>query len=146
MQRNLLAKALVVVLGCAVSLSGLRAKEADEEHRLVEPPPDLAENVPDHFPRFYFEGHERRAQLLNRYLWHHFSTRLSHPRTTFEAEYLTLSDTWMGGAHHPGWSDRIQKIHRSNLLDIQLSPGGYVHTHQHWSHAHEHGWPFPIWT
>jgi len=27
-----------------------------------------------------------------------------------------------------------------------MDPEGYVLTHQHFSHAHDHGWPFPLWT
>ena len=145
---NLKTLSLVIccILLCCVSAVIAAGQEQDDENSLFTPPRDLAENVPDHFPRFFFEGDQEKAQLLSRFLWHHFSTRLSHPKTTFEQEYMTLSDMWLGGAHHPGWPRRIQKIHRDNLLGIELSPSGYVHTHQHWSHAHEHGWPFPIWT
>ncbi len=32
------------------------------------------------------------------------------------------------------------------LLGMQMDDEGYVLTHQHFSHAHDHGWPFPLWT
>lgn len=107
---------------------------------------DLIENVPADFPRFYFSGSDDEAQWLSRYLWYHFSTRSGYGSTLFNQEYLTTSDLWLGGALHPRWPKAIQDIHRDCLLGIRQDPSGYVNTHQHFSHAHDLGWPFPMWT
>jgi hypothetical protein len=112
---------------------------------LFGPLPDLMEDVPEHFTRFYFGQAPEDAQWLSRYLWYHFSKRLGASPCLFNQEYLTLSDVWMGGAFHPVWKDLAQGVLRKNLLAIRLDPEGYVHTHQHFSHAHEQGWPFPLW-
>ncbi len=101
---------------------------------------------PPEFPRFSFAGHDAEAQLLSNYLWYHFSTRLGHGSVLFNQEYLTTSDTWMAGALHPGWSAPIQRILRDDLLAIRMDNDGYVWTNQHFSHAHDQGWPFPMWT
>jgi hypothetical protein len=101
--------------------------------------------APEHFTRFHFEEHEPEARLLNDYLWRFFSTRAINPITSFEQEYLTVSDMWLAEARDPHSSWRIQDLHREHLLSIEMDDEGYVHTHQHFSHAHEHGWPFPLW-
>ncbi|MEA3365015.1 MAG: hypothetical protein U9Q79_05185, partial [Candidatus Hydrogenedentes bacterium] len=119
---------------------------AGELPHLFNPPADLKENVPAYFPRFHFAGYDEDAALLNHYLWYHFSMRLGHSPVLFNKEYLTTSDLWMGGAVHPGRPAPIQEILRGDLLGIKLNADGYVWTHQHFSHAHEQGWPFPMWT
>ena len=141
MARSFCFVAATVFVGLA---SGVAV--AEEASPLFTPPADLADNVPAEFPRFHFAGHDEDAALLNRYLWHHFSTRLGHSPVLFNKEYLTTSDEWMGGAVHPGWPAPIQDIQRGDLLAIRLNPDGYVWTFQHFSHAHEQGWPFPMWT
>jgi hypothetical protein len=108
-------------------------------------PPDLVSGVPADFPRFAFAGHDEAAAILNRYLWHHFSTRGGESPVLFNKEYTTTSDLWMAGALHPGWDAPIQTIHRRNLLAVHIDRDGYIATHQHFSHAHERGWPFPYW-
>jgi len=139
-----------MVLGaacCLLALAAWAATAAAEEGKDMFPPAkDLMNNIPADFPRFYFSGSEDDAQWLSRYLWYHFSTRLGYGPTLFNQEYLTTSDMWMGGAVHPGWPKPIQAIHRDCLSAIKMDPSGYVHTHQHFSHAHEGGWPFPMWT
>ena len=130
---------IILGLGSGVACAGQSAA-------LFNAPADLQENAPPDFPRFYFGGHDEDAALLNRYLWHHFSNRLGHSPVLFNKEYLTTSDLWMGGAVHPGWPAPIQDIFRGDLFGIKLNPDGYVWTHQHFSHAHEQGWPFPMWT
>lgn len=134
-----LVAAIFIGIGPGIAAAG-------ESAALFTAPADLAKNVPADFPRFHFAGHDEDAALLSRYLWHHFSTRLGHSPVLFNKEYLTTSDQWMGGALHPGWPAPIQDIQRADLLAIQLNPDGYVWTHQHFSHAHEQGWPFPMWT
>jgi len=105
----------------------------------------LAAQPPD-FPRFSFAGHDEEARLLSNYLWYHFSTRLGHGKVLFNQEYLTTSDTWMGGAVRADWAAPIQQILREDLLAIHMDDEGYIATHQHFSHAHDQGWPFPMWT
>jgi len=109
-------------------------------------PADLMEGVPDDFTRFYFAGSDKNAQLLNRYLWYHFYNRGGNNLTLFNKEYLLTADVWLGGACERGSNRRIQDIDREILLAIQIDPEGYVQTHQHFSHAHDEGWPFPVWT
>ena len=109
-------------------------------------PTDLMDNVPADFPRFFFAGHTQDAQWLSRYLWYHFSHRGGAGKCLFNQEYVTTSDMWMGGAIHPRMPRPIQDIHREMLRAIHVDEEGYVSTHQHFSHAHERGWPFPMWT
>ncbi len=113
---------------------------------LFDKPVDLMDNVPPSFPRFHIPGHEKDARWLSRYLWYHFSHRGGAGPCLFNQEYVTTSDLWMGGAKHPRLPHLIQPTHRHNLLAIRMDDEGYVWTHQHFSHAHEHGWPFPMWT
>lgn len=134
----------IVVMALVAALAAVAGENAMETP-LFDTPPDLVEGIPDEFPRFYFGGHDESAQLLGRYLWHHFSTRLGRGKTMFNQEYLATSDAWMGGALRPGWGGPIQQLARHDLLAVEIDPEGYVHTHQHFSHAHEQGWPFPMW-
>lgn len=102
--------------------------------------------VPADFPQFEFEGHNEAAQLLNNYLWYHFHQRLGNSLSLFNKEYLLVSDVWMNGAIARDTDQTIQRIHRDSLLAIEMDAEGYVNTHQHFSHAHDRGWPFPMWT
>ena len=61
-------------------------------------PTDLMDNVPAHFPRFFFAGHDADAQWLSRYLWYHFSMRGGAGKSLFNQEYVTTSDMWMADA------------------------------------------------
>lgn len=107
---------------------------------------DLRKSVPADFPRFEFAGHAEQADLLTHYLWYHFHHRLGNGLTLFNQEYLLTSDIWLGNACPRGSDKTIQEVHRSMLLGMQMDDEGYVLTHQHFSHAHDHGWPFPLWT
>lgn len=140
---RMILPAIYLLLWCSLTDA---AEIAQRDHsELLPRPVDLMDNVPKDFPRFYIEGDERTAQLINRYLWYHFSTRLGYSNVLFNMEYLTTSDLWMGGALRPGWPKTYQGLLRELLLSIELDPEGYVHTNQHFSHAHEQGWPFPLW-
>ena len=123
--------------------------QAPTETSPLPAPQDLVEGVPDDYPRFHFSGHDSRAALLSRYLWHHFHHRAGQDgggKVLFNKEYLTLSDMWVAGAFVEAHNKSIQEVFRSHFLGIKLDPEGYVHTHQHFSHAHDYGWPFPLWT
>ncbi|HOE97327.1 MAG TPA: hypothetical protein PK847_12165 [Candidatus Sumerlaeota bacterium] len=108
---------------------------------------DLFSNIPHGFPRFEIEGRARESRLLTHLLWYHFINRPGNGRALFNKEYLTLADMWLGEAAVPRQQNQlIQEIHRENISAVKLDAEGYVHSHQHFSHAHEHGWPFPMWT
>ena len=90
-------KTVLVPLGlCLVCLAASAGEEAPRSEEGVFPPSaDLMDNVPADFPRFFFSGHDGQAQLLGRYLWHHFSTGGGYGPTAFNQEYLTTSDLWI---------------------------------------------------
>jgi hypothetical protein len=121
---------------------GNGGKEPDRS--LFPPPVDLLNSVPSDFPRFFFEGHDEDAQWLSRYCWYHFSNRPGIGKTLFNKEYLSLSDMWLTG-DVPRRGKSVQAVYRDSLLAMRIDPEGYVHTHQHFSHAHDYGWPFPLW-
>lgn len=108
----------------------------------AQPAPEEA--PPADFTRFDIEGHQDVADALNAYTWHHFKNRGGNGLTLFNKEYLLLADMWLN-AKEPGSGRPIQEVHRDELLNIQLNEEGYVNTHQHYSHAHDEGWPFPVW-
>lgn len=105
------------------------------------------ESIPVDFTRFQLGEHKEQSDLLNHYMWYHYKSRLGVMQGVFPLEYLTTSDMWLAGAIHPLWEQKepIQDIHRNVLLNIKMSPDGYINTHQHYSHSHEQGWPFPLW-
>jgi hypothetical protein len=107
------------------------------------PPPE--EEPPADFTRIEFEGKPELSASLNAYLWRHFKNRGGNGNVLFNQEYLLLSDIWLN-ATEPHRNLPIQQVHRDNLLSMQLDDEGYVNTHQHFSHAHDWGWPFPVWT
>jgi hypothetical protein len=101
--------------------------------------------VPDEFPHFTFVNHAEQAQLLSHYLWYHFRHRLGNSPTLFNKEYLLTSDIWLGNAYPRDSKERIQDVHRRNLLAVHMDDEGYVSSHQHFSQAHDLGWPLPSW-
>ncbi len=100
----------------------------------------------DGFTRFRFERQPERADSLNRYLRYHFTHRLGNGLTLFNKEYLAISDLWLNDAHDRATGRGIQQTHADHLAAVKLHYSGYVHTHQHFSHAHDYGWPFPFWS
>lgn len=101
---------------------------------------------PEALTAFSFGGHDGDADTLNAYLWRHFYKRLGNGLTLFNKEYLTTADLWLNAALERGSNRPIQAVHREHLSKIELDNEGYVLTHQHFSHAHDLGWPFPMWT
>ena len=99
-----------------------------------------AEGFPLELPRFYLEGHEREAQVIRRFLWDHLQSRPGSDHSVFNREYLVLADMWLGSADL-----HIQEAQRAALLAIRLDEEGYAYTPMI-SHAHDHGWTFPLWT
>lgn len=142
-------RSLFVFAVCLVSIFGgaLAAQEGSVvPNTLFQSSQDLAPDTPAEFTRFHFAGHEERAQLLSGFLWYHFDKRLGNGKTLFNKEYLTTADMWLGGAIDKKRGKPIQQVHREDLSGVQFDADGYVNTHQHFSHAHETGWPFPMWT
>jgi len=105
----------------------------------------LSKNVPDDFGHFTFAGHPEQAQLLSHFLWYHFHHRLGNSMVLFNKEYLLTADIWLGNACPRGSKQKVQEVHRDALLEMHLDNEGYVSSHQHFSHAHDLGWPFPSW-
>ncbi len=103
-------------------------------------------DAPEDFTRFVIPGHEDVADTMNAYLWRHFYQRGGNGVTLFNKEYLTVADLWLNAAKPRGSDKTIQELHRDNLLRAEIGEDGYVYTHQHFSHAHDLGWPFPMWT
>ncbi len=107
--------------------------------------PQLIKKVPDDFPRFRFKADSEEARLLTHFLWYHFHHRLGNNHVLFNKEYLLTADIWLAGARPRGSNETIQDVHRRCLLSIHIDKEGYVACHQHFSHAHDLGWPFPFW-
>jgi hypothetical protein len=101
---------------------------------------------PNRFTTFSFEDHEKNASLINDFLWYHLNSRGGIDKVLFNKEYLTMSDLWLNDAPAPGRNENVQSAYRNILLNIRISPEGYVSTHQHFSHSNDYGWPFPVWT
>ncbi len=113
---------------------------------LALPLPAAANPTPEPpFPAFEITAAPGAAASLNRFLHHHFTHRLHNDKVMFNKEYLTKADLWLHGARDQRRGLGIQDTHRADLLGAEISPDGYVHTHQHFSHTHDHGWPFPYW-
>jgi len=106
----------------------------------------LIEKVPADFSRFEFRGNKEQAELLSHYLWYHFHHRMGMGPELFNKEYLAVADMWLGNAYYKDTEQRIQDRFRELFLKMQMDREGYVLTNQHFSHAHDHGWPFPAWT
>lgn len=133
----------VLLMTTAVLCAAEKPKESPSGQDTIA---ELMKAVPPDFPRFAFAGHDEQADLLTHYLWHHFHHRLGNGLTLFNQEYLLTSDIWLGNARPRGSDQPIQEVHRSMLLGMQMDDEGYVLTNQHFSHAHDYGWPFPLWT
>ena len=116
------------------SASGLERKTVAEQ----EAPPE--------FTAIEFPGHADQAETLSKYLWYHFHHRMGNIITLFNKEYLALADLWLNGALDRASGRPIQDLFREFMRDAEMDAEGYVSCHQHISHAHDLGWPFPLWT
>lgn len=99
-------------------------------------------------PRFAFEGYEAEAATLNRFIEQQAAATLP-AGPLFDLEYRTLGDLWMDGLWDPGDGVRpgqpVQVALAQTLSRLTQDPDGYVQSGQHFSHAHDGGWPFPMW-
>ena len=136
-------RSMCITLAAGIALAFLPAGAVRAAQEDISPA--LAAKVPADFTQFSLAGHDAQARLLTHYLWHHFHHRLGNGTTLFNKEYLLTADIWLANARPRGVTQTIQDVHRRHLLAVQLDSEGYVLTHQHFSHAHDHGWPFPLW-
>jgi len=102
--------------------------------------------LPENFTRFEIPDDSEVGTVLTEYLWYHLFKRLGNGPTLFNKEYLLCADTWVNDFIEPHRNKTIQEVHREDLLSIRIDDEGYIDTHQHFSHAHDAGWPFPLWT
>ncbi|MCC5874943.1 MAG: hypothetical protein JJU11_01870, partial [Candidatus Sumerlaeia bacterium] len=100
---------------------------------------------PPDFPRVDFGGQERESEAWNRYTWHHFHKRHGNFSTLFVREYMTIADIWLANAMEVSSGKPMQDVIRSWSDNTPVDPDGYVQSAQHFSHAHDGGWPFPLW-
>jgi len=141
----------ILVFSCCIVLVFLAVgwtrdgQASDSSASQVDMVSQLNKNVPADFPRFTFVNHPEQAQLLSHFLWYHFHHRLGNSMVLFNKEYLLTADIWLGHAYPRGPKEKIQDVHRRALLDIYSDNEGYVSSHQHFSQAHDMGWPFPSW-
>lgn len=139
---RLLRRAVTLSLLALGALAGPAA--AQPAAPLVTPPSDLTTDTPKNFPRVAFEGQDAVAQRLNRFLRYHFvSNPVRNIQTMFNREYYGIADLWLGDALNG--DKATQAVIRDHLLATEVNGEGYVNTHQHASHAHDKGWPFPLW-
>ncbi|MCX8064367.1 MAG: hypothetical protein N3G21_04265 [Candidatus Hydrogenedentes bacterium] len=101
---------------------------------------------PPEFTQIQTVPEEELGKTITEFLWYHLYKRLGNGPTIFNKEYLLTADTWVNGFVEPYRNKPIQEVHREDLLSIQIDEEGYINSHQHFSHAHDWGWPFPIWT
>ncbi len=102
--------------------------------------------IPENFTRFEVPDDSETGAVMTEYLWYHLYKRLGNGPTLFNKEYLLCADTWVNDFTEPHRKKSIQEVHREDLLSIRMDEEGYIETHQHFSHAHDAGWPFPLWT
>lgn len=102
--------------------------------------------LPENFTRFEIPDDKEVGTVMTEYLWYHLFKRLGNGPTLFNKEYLLCADTWVNDFIEPHRNKTIQEVHREDLLSIRIDDEGYIDTHQHFSHAHDAGWPFPLWT
>jgi hypothetical protein len=133
------------ILSCLFIPQTRAADESESSITKTHVVSQLIKNVPDDFPHFTFTHYPEQAQLLSHFLWYHFHHRLGNSEVQFNKEYLLTADIWLGNASPRDSQERIQDVHRRALLETYIDDEGYVSSHQHFSQAHDLGWPFPSW-
>lgn len=99
--------------------------------------------APADFPRFIVPGQEAAMETLRELYWQHYQPPAG-PLATLWDEWMTGPTLWPAVTT----VDRARQLRQrwSHVLSTRgIDPEGYVHTHQHASIAHQHGWPFPFW-
>lgn len=128
---------LMAVVAAAVGLALVALGTgacAQEGAPWVEP------DLPERFTRVELEDHPEESSILTNFLWRHYRNRRpagpSYGLVLFNQEYLATADLWLAGAV-TGDGTPAQQAMRRALLSIRIDDEGYVHTHQHFSHAHD---------
>ena len=98
--------------------------------------------IPEDFPRFTVPGFEYEMALLREFYWLHYPG--AGPKATLWDEWLTAPSLWPA-VNTNSQSDSFRAQWADTLSNRGIDEDGYVHTHQHASIAHQHGWPFPFW-
>jgi len=102
--------------------------------------------LPENFTRFEISDDNEVGTVITEFLWYHLAKRPGNGPTLFNKEYLLCADTWVNDFIESYRKKTIQEVHREDLLSICIDDEGYIETHQHFSQAHDAGWPFPLWT
>ena len=103
--------------------------------------------IPEGFTRFEFKNCQREADVFSNYLWYFFDGRAGYFKAPFYQEYMLTSDMWLGGAFAKSEGGKsVQQVRREHLLSLEADQEGCIKTYQHFSHSHDDGWPFPLWT
>lgn len=97
-----------------------------------------AEAISADFPTIAIEGRTTESLALRDLYWLHVEKL--NPMATLWDEWLLPPTIWPATT-----AARAYKQWRETLLSRNISPQGYVATHQHASIAHQQGWPFPFW-
>ncbi|HOQ88744.1 MAG TPA: hypothetical protein PLX03_01275 [Candidatus Hydrogenedentes bacterium] len=125
-------------------LSGLAVMAAFSGFGVCETVSEAA--PPPEFTAFETPTDPDAGSLISRYLFYHFTHRIPMGLCLFNREFLTVADCWLAGTENLNNGIPIQESHRKQLEAVVMDAEGYVASHQHFSHAHDWGWPFPIWT
>lgn len=133
---------LSLILPIAVALQpAVPAEQPQFERKTI-----MEQTPPEGFTSFDFPQQSDDAELLTKYLWYHFHHRMGNIITLFNKEYLAIADLWLNNGVDRASQRPIQDMYREFMLTAEMDAEGYVSCHQHISHAHDLGWPFPIWT
>ncbi len=97
--------------------------------------------VPASFPTFHARGQQAVMDALRDLAYRHY--RVLRAGATMWDAWLVPPSLWPATASR---ADYLRNQWRRALSERDIDPDGYVHTHQHFSYAHNAGWPFPIWT
>jgi hypothetical protein len=105
--------------------------------------------APADFPHFHVAPFEREMDLARRLYWLHYRGEHSWtnpgPKATLWDEWLVAPAVWPAVGTE-NLAEGLRASWRAALLGRGMDADGYVHTHQHASFAHQHGWPFPWYT
>ena len=140
---NFRPAAVSVILTVAISLGMCRVCSAGASEKVLD---EVMRRSPAKFTSFVIPQSQDTEQALNKFLWYHFSNRIGNGIALFNKEYLTTADMWLNSAVDKARKLSIQDVHRRDLSVAAQDADGYIHTQQDFSHAHDGGWPFPLWT
>lgn len=146
-----------VVTGSQPQVAEIKADSAPQEEAQTQRPPGGIQpdgGLPDPsrerrpLPTFGIAGYDEDSATLNRFIEQQ-AAAVSSVGPLFDLEYRALGDLWMDGLWDPGNGVRpaqpMQAALPQALAALGQDPDGYVHSGQHFSHAHDAGWPFPMW-